>query len=409
MGIAGYRSILALRDVRRVLWLSIVVRVPMWAGNVVLTLHVVTHLHRSYSDAGLVVGVATVALAISAPWRGRRLDQVGLRAAVAPSLVVLAVCWSIAPFVPLLAAGRARRDRRAVRHPVVLDRAAGAHARRPRRDAQDGAVDRLGRHRDLVHDRPGARRAARHRPGARRGRCSAASSTSVARRRSCCGSMNPPIGRSDARADGATPACGRGCRRRASPCSAPASPRRSCSPAPTSSIVAALRHMHHAVAGSASCSPSGGSARRIGGVVYGAMSRTRVRVRAARPARRRSRSRPRWPASRSRSPRCWSLAGVCCAPTITATVDSLSRVVPGTGPRRGAWAGTRPRSPPGRRSARRSPASRSTTPAGRAASWLPAIVGLAVAAARAGRDTPPARAPATASEPARRCRMLSVS
>ena len=57
MGMQAYRSILALRAVRRVLWLSIVVRVPLWAGNVVLTLHVVTHLHRSYGAAGLLVGV----------------------------------------------------------------------------------------------------------------------------------------------------------------------------------------------------------------------------------------------------------------------------------------------------------------------------------------------------------------
>lgn len=99
MGIEGYRSILRLPTVRRVLWLSIVVRVPMWAANVVLTLHVVMHLGHSYAAAGLLVGVETVALAISAPWRGRRLDQAGLRAAVAPSLVVLTVCWSIAPFV----------------------------------------------------------------------------------------------------------------------------------------------------------------------------------------------------------------------------------------------------------------------------------------------------------------------
>ncbi|HKC27579.1 MAG TPA: MFS transporter, partial [Jatrophihabitans sp.] len=98
MGIAAYRTVLASRDVRRVLALSFVIRIPLWAGNVLLTLHVVTHLHRSYGAAGLVGAAATVALAISAPWRGRRLDRVGLRAAVAPSLVVLAACWSVAPF-----------------------------------------------------------------------------------------------------------------------------------------------------------------------------------------------------------------------------------------------------------------------------------------------------------------------
>ena len=70
MGIEQYRSVLALRAIRRVLWLSLVVRIPLWAGSVVLTLHVVTHLHRSYSAAGLLVGVATVTLALSAPWLG---------------------------------------------------------------------------------------------------------------------------------------------------------------------------------------------------------------------------------------------------------------------------------------------------------------------------------------------------
>lgn len=98
MGIDAYRRVLSVPDVRRVLLLSFVLRIPLWASNVLLTLHVVTHLHRSYAAAGLLSGVATVALAISAPWRGRRLDRVGLRKAVAPSLLILTACWSIAPF-----------------------------------------------------------------------------------------------------------------------------------------------------------------------------------------------------------------------------------------------------------------------------------------------------------------------
>ncbi|MBN9619013.1 MAG: MFS transporter, partial [Actinobacteria bacterium] len=105
MGLEAYRGVLARRDVRRLLALSFALRVPLWAGNVVLTLHVVTHLHRSYGMAGLLTGVATVALTISGPWRGRLLDRRGLRATVVPSLVVLTLCWSVAPFVgywPLL-------------------------------------------------------------------------------------------------------------------------------------------------------------------------------------------------------------------------------------------------------------------------------------------------------------------
>lgn len=101
----AYRDVLGRSAVRRILLLSLAVRLPMWAGNVVLTLHVVTTLQASYAAAGLLVGVATVAAAISSPWRGRRLDRIGLRGSVLPSLVVGAVCWAIAPFVsywPLL-------------------------------------------------------------------------------------------------------------------------------------------------------------------------------------------------------------------------------------------------------------------------------------------------------------------
>jgi MFS family permease len=106
VGIEAYREVLRIRDVRRVLLLSFVMRVPLWAANVVMTLHVVTHLGRSYGAAGLLVGVATVAASVSAPWRGRLLDRVGLRRAILPSLILLTGCWSVAPFVgywPLLA------------------------------------------------------------------------------------------------------------------------------------------------------------------------------------------------------------------------------------------------------------------------------------------------------------------
>lgn len=105
MGMRAYRDVLRIRDVRRVLVLGLVMRVPLWAGSIVMTLHVVTHLGRSYGAAGLLVGVATVAASVSAPWRGRLLDRLGLRRAIVPSLAVLTACWSVAPFVgywPLL-------------------------------------------------------------------------------------------------------------------------------------------------------------------------------------------------------------------------------------------------------------------------------------------------------------------
>ncbi|MEO5745104.1 MAG: MFS transporter [Terracoccus sp.] len=102
MDVRPYRYALAIRDTRNALVLGLLIRVPMFAGTVLLTLHVVIALGRSYGQAGLVAAAATVAIAISGPWRGRLLDRLGLRRTVAPSLVVQAVCWSIAPFVDYL-------------------------------------------------------------------------------------------------------------------------------------------------------------------------------------------------------------------------------------------------------------------------------------------------------------------
>ncbi|EWT01194.1 MFS transporter [Intrasporangium oryzae NRRL B-24470] len=102
----AYREVVASRDTRNALLLGFFIRVPLFAGSVLLTLHVVTTLGRSYGQAGLVTAASTVAVAISGPWRGRLLDRTGLRRTVLPSLLVQVVCWSVAPWVdyaPLMA------------------------------------------------------------------------------------------------------------------------------------------------------------------------------------------------------------------------------------------------------------------------------------------------------------------
>lgn len=99
MRFTTYGDLARNREVRRILLLGLLVRIPMWAAGIVLTLHVVTTLDHSYAAAGALEMVFSLALAVSGPWRGRRLDQVGLRAALTPSLVVLTVCWSVAPWV----------------------------------------------------------------------------------------------------------------------------------------------------------------------------------------------------------------------------------------------------------------------------------------------------------------------
>ncbi len=98
MALTAYRRVLALPGVRNALLLGFAMRLPQFAVAVVLTLHVVEYLGRSWAQAGLAAAVGTVCIAISGPWRGLLLDRWGLRRVVLPSLVVLLVCWSIAPF-----------------------------------------------------------------------------------------------------------------------------------------------------------------------------------------------------------------------------------------------------------------------------------------------------------------------
>lgn len=105
MSLQPYQRVLSIQDARRVLVLGFLLRLPIFSAGIILTLHVVTALGHSYADAGLVAAAATIAIAISGPWRGRLLDRLGLRRVILPSMIVSAVCWSIAPFVsyvPLL-------------------------------------------------------------------------------------------------------------------------------------------------------------------------------------------------------------------------------------------------------------------------------------------------------------------
>lgn len=100
MSFSGYRAVWAIPHARSVLLLGLVCRAPMLGAMVLLTLHVVERLDPRYSAAGVVSMAATIAVGISGPWRGRLLDRQGLRKTLLPSLLILPVCWSIAPWSP---------------------------------------------------------------------------------------------------------------------------------------------------------------------------------------------------------------------------------------------------------------------------------------------------------------------
>ncbi|NKX49564.1 MFS transporter [Arthrobacter deserti] len=110
MDFAVYLPLLRQAPVRRLLLIAVAARFPHAAAGVLLTLHIVQTLGLGYAAAGAVAPVLTGGIAAGAPWRGRRVDTVGLGRALLPSVAAEAAIWSAAPFLPypwLLAAALA--------------------------------------------------------------------------------------------------------------------------------------------------------------------------------------------------------------------------------------------------------------------------------------------------------------
>ncbi|TQS90669.1 MFS transporter [Arthrobacter sp. TS-15] len=99
MNFALYKEMLSIRPVRRLLIVGMIARIPHSAAGVLLTLHIVLTLGQGYAAAGAAAAVMTIGIALGAPWRGRRVDMVGLRKALIPSVVSETVIWSIVPHV----------------------------------------------------------------------------------------------------------------------------------------------------------------------------------------------------------------------------------------------------------------------------------------------------------------------
>ena len=99
MNFALYRELLAVRPIRRLLLVGMIARIPHSAAGMLLTLHIVLTLDQGYAAAGAAAAVMTIGIAVGAPWRGRRVDTVGLRRALIPSVVSEALIWSVVPHV----------------------------------------------------------------------------------------------------------------------------------------------------------------------------------------------------------------------------------------------------------------------------------------------------------------------
>jgi MFS family permease len=100
MALGTYRRVLALPGVGTLLALMFAARIPVTATSMVLTLHVVLTMHRGYGAAGLVGAVGTVGIAVGAPLAGRLVDGFGLRRMILITAVGYGAYWMTAWLLP---------------------------------------------------------------------------------------------------------------------------------------------------------------------------------------------------------------------------------------------------------------------------------------------------------------------
>nr|WP_232328043.1 MFS transporter [Kibdelosporangium sp. MJ126-NF4]CEL16388.1 major facilitator superfamily MFS_1 [Kibdelosporangium sp. MJ126-NF4]CTQ94312.1 major facilitator superfamily MFS_1 [Kibdelosporangium sp. MJ126-NF4] len=95
-----YRRLLAIPGVRTLLVLMFFARIPPSATSMALTLHVAIGLGHGYGAAGLVGGAATVGIGIGAPLSGRIIDRYGLRTMLVITTIGESAFWLTAPLMP---------------------------------------------------------------------------------------------------------------------------------------------------------------------------------------------------------------------------------------------------------------------------------------------------------------------
>ncbi|TDD22352.1 MFS transporter [Nonomuraea diastatica] len=109
MALDPYRRLLRIPGLPTLLLVGLLARIPSTAVGMALTLHVATTLDLGFARAGLVTMASTIGMAIGSPLAGRFVDKYGLRPVVAVTTGAQAVFWACAwalPF-PVLAVAAA--------------------------------------------------------------------------------------------------------------------------------------------------------------------------------------------------------------------------------------------------------------------------------------------------------------
>jgi predicted MFS family arabinose efflux permease len=102
MIVTPYRATLALPGIRSLLLVVTLARIPITAATVVLTLRVTLDLRLGYGAAGLVSSAFTVGAAVGAPVLGRITDRRGLRPVLVLTTIAEGSFWATAQTAPYL-------------------------------------------------------------------------------------------------------------------------------------------------------------------------------------------------------------------------------------------------------------------------------------------------------------------
>ncbi|WP_336210444.1 MFS transporter [Nonomuraea sp. LPB2021202275-12-8] len=107
MALEPYRRLFRIPGVGVLLLVGLLARIPATATGMALTLHVVQSLDLGYGMAGLVTMASTIGMAVGSPLSGRFVDRYGLRPVLAVTTAAQAAFWACAwalPFPALIVA-----------------------------------------------------------------------------------------------------------------------------------------------------------------------------------------------------------------------------------------------------------------------------------------------------------------
>ncbi|MBR7832633.1 MFS transporter [Actinospica durhamensis] len=100
MHLARYKSVLDLPGMKSFMLVALIARIPGTAWTTALTLSVVLDRHLSYAAAGAATAMFTVGLAVGSPLLGRMIDRRGPRPVLLVTGVVSLLFWNLVPVLP---------------------------------------------------------------------------------------------------------------------------------------------------------------------------------------------------------------------------------------------------------------------------------------------------------------------